>query len=89
MDEEKEVEEFVKIVLNEQKKCYESGCDGCGCAKYGLFNCRYARMAKAAVRKADEVRKETAKEIAEWLMSQDYDFAAEIILEKYGVEVDE
>ena len=45
-------------------------------------------LIKVGYRKADEVRKETAKEIADFLKSIDFNLLPNVILEKYGVETD-
>ena len=84
MNKEKEIEEMAEAI---DKRLDEAN-EWIGSMNKGKGNWIAERLFPT-YRKADGVRKETAKEIAEWLMSQDYGFAAEIILKKYGVEVDE
>lgn len=97
MDKEKEIEKIAKIACGvkgiECVRCLFSDKEGkCNIQKY------YARrLCNAGYRKADEVRKETAKEILQYfydLCSKnpfgDYDLCDHDIKElakKYGVEV--
>ena len=83
MDKEKEIEEMAKFILKNR-----TGEDSEWIAN-GLYEIGY--------RKADEVRKETAKRIADWLeegcfsagLDTSVFFIAELIRRSYGVEVEE
>lgn len=54
----------------------------------GLRNYELRYLAESGFRKADDVRKETAREIADFLKSIDFNLLPNVILEKYGVETD-
>lgn len=100
MDKEKEIEALAVAAMD---KC-NGGCSDCSHLKLGMYGCTghlYAtRVYEAGYRKADEVRKETAKEIlqrlfdivreqAAHIMSTPVDWVSnvEYLAKEYGVEV--
>ena len=99
MDKEQQIEEMTKTLRN---KRVEQGfmafdckipCDKCWSKRFHCVEREYATtLYDAGYRKAEEVRKDTAKEIINWVykMQQAY-YKDEAILghlmEKYGVEV--
>lgn len=93
MDKEKEIEEMSNVIAEiceKQSKKYK--CDDCN-------NCMAEFLLNAGYRKADEVRKETAKEILQDLYDEASKYCDETmgldtyeikqLSKKYGVEVDE
>lgn len=96
MNKQEQIEEMANI----PHKCIKSSCEECikndrKCADYKQAEAIY----NAGYRKADEVRKETAKDICDWLEYRFklYDYVIEkpvkdsikVIRKKYGVKVKE
>ncbi len=98
MDEKKEIAEIIQEFLKDRDVCRLSDCETCNASEYGE-PCLLSLFAKTVLRRADEVRKETAKEILQWLYNEAVSNRSELaeltpcqIIErawKYGVEVDE
>ena len=81
MDKEKEIEEIEKIIENTMVICDDYICIGAHETAEKIVNIGY--------RKADEVRKETAKEILKEVRQNAGGRWLAELCEKYGVEVDE
>lgn len=96
MDKEREINELAHILIIHN--CDTNGCGGCDWSSLGLNSCddylHYFDMAtkinNAGYRKADEVRKETAKEILRELYGWDnkIDDMILALANAYGVEVE-
>ena len=88
MDKEKEIEEMASIIYSKLNTgTYDNAFDDVGDA--------VAALQEAGYRKADEVRKETAKEILLYLKATITDGLLKnheilnALMKKYGIEVDE
>lgn len=87
MDKEREIEEMCEIA----RKYSE---DIANTPYYKGVKTDMEAIYEAGYRKADEVRKETAKEILqavynEWFKSETIDLFVKNLAKKYGIEVDE
>lgn len=93
MNKQKQIEEITRVLEESYGKCVNfSDCTNRKCSQ-----CYAEDLYNAGYRKADEVRKETAKEICDWLEYRFklYDYIIEkpvkdsikVICKKYGVEV--
>lgn len=87
MGKEKEIEEMASIIYSKLNTgTYDNAFDDVGDAVVALQEAGY--------RKADDVRKETAKEILqvvynEWFRSETIDLFVKNLAKKYGIKVDE
>lgn len=100
MDSKEEIAEMIQEFLKDRDVCRLSDCETCNASEYGE-PCLLSLFAKTALRKADEVRKGTAKEIFKEvvkLLDEAVPHTKEFttllwlagqIKTKYGVEVDE
>ena len=100
MDEKKEISEMIQEFLKDRDVCRLSDCETCEGREYGE-QCLLSFFAKTAIRKAYEVRKETAREFKQTMKdifrfvlrnkgntSIPYFNAEELVFAKFDKEVD-
>ena len=89
MNKEKEIEEMVDVLWGHCGNLINEYCEG----ESHCANCIAKKLTDAGYRKADEVSKETAKKISNWLNEhscyEEHYQLVDLFDEVFGIEVDE